>query len=152
MTADIVLLENPVEADYLAIAGPLKAFNDANGGENHRATIGLMLRDVESGKTLGGLWAKISFGWMYVDLLFVPAELRGQDYGTRLMSQAETIARTKMCVGIWVATFGFQAPGFYLKQGYEHFATLDGPPGGTSQYHYRKTLTPSRPAEEPSHG
>jgi len=53
-----------------------------------------------------------------VELLFVPPELRSQALDARLLARAEAVARAKSCTGIWLDTYSFQAPGFYLKQGY----------------------------------
>ena len=71
----------------------------------------------------------------------MPPELRSQALDARLLARAEAVARAKSCTGIWLDTYSLQAPGFYLKQGYEVFGTLDGPPGGASRFFYCKKLT-----------
>lgn len=95
----------------------------------------IALRDPESGKTVGGLTARIAYSRMFVELLFVPETLRGQGFGEKLMRQAEDVAREAGCTGIWLDTFSFQAPDFYKRLGYTEFGTLaDYPPGFTRHY------------------
>src|SRR5690554_4682504 len=105
------------------------------------ATIGLVLKDPVTGVTDGGLTARISFGWMFVELLFVPERLRGQGVGRQLMEQAEVVAREHGCSGIWLDTFTFQAPGFYSKLGYTVFGEISNYPPGNSRFFLQKHLS-----------
>ncbi|MBA8862740.1 GNAT superfamily N-acetyltransferase [Ochrobactrum anthropi] len=100
----------------------------------------LCIKDPETGEILGGIWTEILFDWMYIEILYVPDELRGQGLGLRLLQQAEAIAASKNCVGIWLETFEFQAPGFYQQNGYEVFATLDDYPRGSKRHFLQKQL------------
>nr|WP_301075680.1 GNAT family N-acetyltransferase [Sphingomonas sp.] len=77
---------------------------------------------------------------MYVELLVTPEDQRGRGYGTALMNEAEGIAPANGCVGIWLDTFEFQAPGFYEKLGFEVFGTLDDHPIGQKRYFLRKRI------------
>ncbi|MEA4884562.1 MAG: hypothetical protein VB144_13075 [Clostridia bacterium] len=45
---------------------------------------------------------------------------------------------------IWLNTFGFQAPGFYAKLGYEQFGMLEKCLNGSSQHFFRKCLSPGK--------
>lgn len=126
-----------------AVVDGLVAFNRAQTPdfEGEFATIGLLLRHPETGATDGGLTARISFGWMFVELLFVPQRLRGQGIGRQLMEQAEAVAREKGCVGIWLDTFSFQAPDFYRKLGYAVFGEIANYPPGSSRFFLHKHLS-----------
>ncbi|OYX09056.1 MAG: GNAT family N-acetyltransferase [Rhizobiales bacterium 32-66-8] len=104
------------------------------------ATIGLLLKHPDSGAVDGGLTARIGFGWMFVELLFVPERLRGQGTGRQLMERAEMVARDKGCVGIHLDTFTFQAPGFYEKLGYAVFGEIANYPPGSSRFFLHKHL------------
>ncbi|MDE1995246.1 MAG: GNAT family N-acetyltransferase [Rhizobiaceae bacterium] len=137
--AVITVLDTPSEEDHLAILNPLLAFNDAQTGNDGYEQIGIMLKD-EAGQSVGGLWAKLYYDWLFVELLFVPENLRGGDFGTKLLAQAERIAREKSCIGIWLDTFSFQAPGFYEKKGYERFGVLDNYPRGGKRFFFRKVF------------
>lgn len=67
---------------------------------------------------------------MYIELLVILPEARRQRLGTRMMREAEQIARDRGCISMWLDTFSFQARGFYEKLGFHVFGTLpDQPPG-----------------------
>jgi GNAT superfamily N-acetyltransferase len=126
-----------------AVVDGLVAFNRSQTPDfaGQFGTIGLMLRHPETGATDGGLTARIGFGWMFVELLFVPERLRGQGVGRQLMEQAEVVARQHDCTGIWLDTFSFQAPGFYAKLGYAVFGEIANYPPGHSRYFLHKHLS-----------
>ncbi len=125
-----------------AVVNGLVAFNRSQtpGFSGSFATIGLMLKDA-AGQTDGGLTARISFSWMFVELLFVPERLRGQGMGRQLMEKAEDVAREHGCIGIWLDTFTFQAPGFYQKLGYTVFGEIENYPPGSSRFFLHKHLS-----------
>jgi GNAT superfamily N-acetyltransferase len=126
-----------------AVIDGLVAFNRAQTPDfkGEFGTIGLALKHPETGASDGGLTARIGFGWMFVELLFVPERLRGQGVGRQLMEQAEAVARDKGCTGIWLDTFTFQAPGFYQKLGYAVFGEIGNYPPGSSRFFLSKRLS-----------
>jgi len=73
-------------------------------------------------------------------MLAIPLEYRGKNYGKALVEQAENIARSNDCIGIWLDTFEFQASGFYDKLGFEVFAIIDDHPIGQKRLFLRKKL------------
>jgi GNAT superfamily N-acetyltransferase len=101
--------------------------------------LGILLKD-EQGHTIGGLWGRSAYEWLFVELLFIPESLRHQRLGTSLLRQAEDIARTRNCTGVWLDTFDFQALGFYQKLGYTLFGQLNDHPRGISQYWLQRRL------------
>jgi len=112
-----------------AIVAPLIAFNREAFGPSGRELFAVVLDDPATGETVGGLYGETSYGWTYVQLLVVPTALRGRDLGTRLIAEAETIARSTGARGVFLDTFEFQARGFYEKQGYVVFGELEGGEG-----------------------
>ena len=78
---------------------------------------------------LGGIVGHTSLGVCFIDLVFLPASLRGQDVGTRMLSAAEDEARRRGCRVAVLYTISFQAPGFYEKRGYRTFGKIEGDPG-----------------------
>jgi GNAT superfamily N-acetyltransferase len=112
-------------------------YNLQNAPDPQFRLLGLLLKD-EEGATIGGLWGRSAYEWLFVELLFVPEELRGSGAGSRLMKQAEEIARERGCTGVWLDTFAFQALGFYQKLGYTVFGELKDHPRGVSQYWLQK--------------
>jgi GNAT superfamily N-acetyltransferase len=140
MEVKIVRKEAPAAEDVRVIYEGLKNFNRESCGDADVKSLVLALQDPETGATVGGLQAHAFYGWLYISLVFVPENLRGNNYGTRLMADAETWAIEQGLTRIWLDTYSFQAPGFYEKCGFELFGSLpDFPPGHSRQY-YRKML------------
>ena len=123
-----------------AIVQPLRAFNESRIGPVKPELLAIVLRDPEGGTVTGGLWGASVVGWLYVDLLVVPEGFRGQGLGSELLRKAETIARKRGCIGIWLHTATFQAPAFYEKRGFQAFGTVPDYPPGHATIFYLKRL------------
>ena len=137
---NIVVDESPDPGLRDAILQPLKAFNESHIGPVKPELLAVVLRDPGNGAVIGGLWGASVVSWLYVDLLVVPEGFRGQGLGTQLLAQAEDIARKRGCIGIWLHTGTFQAPGFYEKQGFQAFGTIADYPLGHATIYYSKRL------------
>lgn len=131
---------NVSEQEREAILKPLRAYNLSHTGEMPFETVRILLRDPTTQEVVGGLYGKISYGWMFIELLSIPDSMRTQGTGTRLMQAAEALARQKGCVGIWLDTFSFQAPGFYRKLGFSEFGHIADYPPGHQRHFFEKRL------------
>ena len=140
MSVAIEIVSQPTDADRDAIFLPLVAYNERHAGPSHYEPLAIRLRDSTTDRILGGLWGQLYYDWLFVELLFIPEEHRRRNIGSDLMSRAETVAREKRCVGVWLDTFSFQAPEFYRKLGYEAFAALSDYPTGSRRVFFRKLL------------
>jgi GNAT superfamily N-acetyltransferase len=136
----IVLNERPDDADRKAIVEALIAYNDQAGGPSGYRPLAILITDPDSGDTLGGLWGKTFYDWLFVELLVVPERFRGRGLGSTILRQAEQIARQRGCIGAYLDTMGFQAPGFYLKSGYQVFGTIDDHPRGSRRTFFKKVF------------
>ena len=102
--------------------------------------IAFFLRD-DAGKIVGGVSGNYgSFGWLYIDALWVSEHLRGQGYGTKLMEMIEAEAARHGSKNVYLNTFSFEAPEFYKKLGYRVFAELEDFPPGHSRLFLRKRI------------
>ena len=146
----IEIAAQPTEADREPILGELLVYNEANGGPANYEPFAIRLRDTAPGASVGGLWARIYYEWLYVDLLYVPEEARGRDVGSKLLAKAEAFARRRGCVGIWLCTYSFQAPGFYRKLGYRAFGNLNDHPKGGKLIFFQKSLKAAPPRRKKS--
>eukprot|EP01037_Dinobryon_pediforme_P007786 gene7786-7852_t len=135
----LAVRDTPAEADREAILAPLRAYNRAQAGDSHVRQVAIAVED-NSGAVAGGLWGRIGYGWMFIELLVVPEAARGTGLGRQLMARAEAMARSDGCTGIWLDTFEFQARGFYEKLGFSLFGTLDDYPAGHHRYFLMKRL------------
>lgn len=131
--------QNPTDDEEQAILLPLRAYNASKAGVSVSEPIALLVRD-EHDEILGGLYGRIFYQWLYVELLSVPEQARGQGLGSKLMRMAEDVAREKDCVGVWLDTFDFQAPGFYQKLGYSELGQIVDYPPGHKRLFFQKRL------------
>src|SRR5215475_9475058 len=138
MNVTIRPAESSHESVHKAVLDWLIAFNDANAGDSGYRPMAFAIED-ERGQIMGGLSGATAYGWLFVELLFVPESLRGQGVGTRLIQLAEAEAVARGCHSVWLDTFEFQARGFYERLGYTCFGELKNYPAG-SRYFMRKRL------------
>ncbi len=101
--------------------------------------VDLVLKD-QYGKVFGGLLAKIYRGCLFIDVFWVCESQRGLGYGGKLLEEVETIASREKCSFIHLDTFNFQAPEFYIKNGYEIYGVLDSYSDGIKRYYLKKEL------------
>ena len=66
------------------------------------------------------------FYWLRVEVLWVDEAARGKGIGSRLLAEAERLAREMGARNAALETFEWQAPRFYQKHGYEEVARLEG--------------------------
>lgn len=84
----------------------------------------LTIRAERDGVLLGGLVGRTGRQWLFIDNVALPMREHGSGLGTQLVRLAEQEARARSCVGAFLQTLRFQAPGFYEKLGYTEFARL----------------------------
>lgn len=122
------------------IVEPLRQFNRDAAGDAQARPLAVLLSDPRTDDVVGGLWAATRWGYLHIDLLFIPEFLRRQRLGAKLIGMAEDEAIRRGCHIAWVGTYEFQARGFYERQGYTVFGQLDGPPPVYPSYFLKKAL------------
>jgi N-acetylglutamate synthase-like GNAT family acetyltransferase len=81
-----------------------------------------------------------NFKSIFIDLLWVKEEFRRCGYGTILLKHIDKEAFEKEIHFVYLGTLGFQAKDFYIKKGYEVFATLDECVLNNKMYWMKKLL------------
>ena len=76
--------------------------------------------------------------WTFVSWLWVAEPYRRQGEGTRLLSAVEAEARERGMRGVYLDTFGFQAPLFYPGHGYAEFGRIADFPAGFDRIWFMK--------------
>jgi len=95
----------------------------------------------DSGDLAGGAVCHTWADWLHVTYLWVDGRHRGAGLGSRLLAEAERIAREeRVCVAARLETWDFQAPDFYKKQGYEVVCVIPDYPPGITEYTLIKNL------------
>ena len=137
-------LTTEIDDDVLAsIVAQVVAYNNGHAGPGNGCSLYVLLRNEED-EVEGGLLGATSRGWLFVDHLVVPAALRKQGIGSKIVNAAEQEAISRGCTNAWLNTFEFQARGFYEKLGYECFGELPHYPVGFSRYFMKKSLSGSK--------
>jgi GNAT superfamily N-acetyltransferase len=136
---DLIVTDAPDPADRDAIVDGLNRYNQDETGGAASQPLAVLIRS-DGGITTGGLLGRTWLGWLYVELLYVPDGLRGSGVGRDLMLRAETEARARGCIGIWLNTFSFQARGFYEKLGFTLLGRIEDYPPGHQRFFLQKRL------------
>ena len=139
MTLRIERTDAPTDEERQAILAPLRAYNTAQTGGSAPELVAWLVRD-EHDEIVGGLYGRVFFRWLYIELLVVPEQARGRGTGSELMQMAEQLAREKDCVGIWLDTFDFQAPDFYRRHGFTECGKIEDYPPGHQRFFFQKRL------------
>jgi ribosomal protein S18 acetylase RimI-like enzyme len=139
---ELEMVFEPLPSDTLRrfLSDNVNGVNLAKTGISSWYPVGYFLKD-KRGEWLGGLTGHIWGGWLHVDFIWVAEPLRGRGYGSQLMDAAERYAIERGAFASTLETHSFQAPGFYMKRGYEVFGQLDDYPPGHSKLSMRKRLS-----------
>ena len=138
-----IISEDDNVAEVAADLGArLTRFNEVQAGPLHTRHIALTVRD-EHRDVIAGLTAEIFWNALYVHLLWVDEQHRGQGYGKSLLYRAEALAVETSCEYVYLSTFEFQAPEFYSRHGYSVIGELSGVPRGFRRQWFCKRFPPA---------
>jgi GNAT superfamily N-acetyltransferase len=140
LEAIVTLTDAPTAEEEHAIGSGLARFNEQQSGIRDSRPLAVVVRDPQTKQPVGGLTGRTSLGLLFIDLFFLPDNLRGDGLGSRLLRLAEDEARQRGCVGAVLYTSNFQAPGFYERQGYRVLGTVPCLPPGASRIFMTKPL------------
>jgi len=135
-----IVFEQRHGADAQFVRDHLDFYNVGVTGVSAYYSANFFLKN-ERGEILGGLLGGIWGGWLHITFLWVDDAVRGRDWGTKLMDEAEAYARERGCHAVELDTHSFQARPFYEARGYEVFGTLDDYPTGHKKFFLKKKLT-----------
>jgi GNAT superfamily N-acetyltransferase len=136
----LTLTDAPTDLDESVVQGGLADFNALKAGYRDWRPLAALLRDPDTGETLGGMIGRTSYGLLFVDLVYLPETLRGQDIGSKLLSMMEQEGVARGCKSAFLLTITYQAPGFYERQGWTEFGRIACDPPGTARVFMTKTL------------
>jgi GNAT superfamily N-acetyltransferase len=137
----ITLTDAPDDGDSAVITDGLRAYNEAQAGYEDSRPLAVLVSDAETKKVVGGLLGRTSLGLLRVERFFLPESLRRDRVGSRILAMAEEEGRRRGCTRAVLSTVHFQAPGFYLKQGWEVAARIECEPPGHTRFYMTKKLS-----------
>ncbi|PYM28510.1 MAG: GNAT family N-acetyltransferase [Candidatus Rokuibacteriota bacterium] len=123
-----------------AIGEGLRRFNAQQSGIDDSRPLAVVVSDPDTNEVLGGITGRTSLGLLFIDLVFLPDELRGDGLGSRILKLAEDEGRRRGCRAAMLYTISFQAPGFYARHGWRVFGEIACDPPGTSRIFMTKSL------------
>ena len=133
-----ISVERTIGKTKKAVLGGLIGYNTEKMGKQKRKRFAISLR--EGDEIIGGVVGKVWAGVLFIELFWIKPELRGKDYGTKLIRAIEDEARRFGATRSFLDTMSFQAPGFYRTSGYEEFGSIEGYPGGVTRHWFTKAL------------
>ncbi len=98
--------------------------------------INLVVKDKD--KVVGGLLAWTPIMNLAIEQIWLDEGYRGLGYGTKLVLEAERIAKENKCIACQTYALSFQAPEFFQKLGYKVFGVDDGYPDPIKEYYFIK--------------
>jgi GNAT superfamily N-acetyltransferase len=139
MLANGYQIEYTDTPEWDIIGGGLTKFNHQHAGDDRPQRLCFALK-APDGTVVGGVIGIVYWDWLAVDLLFLPEALRGQGYGSQLLTLIEAEGRRRGARHVHLDTFSFQAPEFYERHGYRIFGELPDFPPGHTRYYLTKEL------------
>ncbi len=136
--------DQPSLHDVHALRSALSAYNVSQIGPTDCTQLAVFVRDSD-GQVTGGVYGEVEWGWLYIDLVWLHASLRGRGMGARMVGAMEQGAFARGAARVYMATTSFQALPFYQKIGYEVWSALDDRPPGHRYYYLRKPRVEPRP-------
>jgi len=126
-------IERMEEPAWDVIGGGINDYNTQQAGPENSHMICYVLK-TKDGNSMGGIIAIVHWEWLYINLMWIKDEFRGQGYGAQLMEVAEAEAIQHGARHAYLDTFTFQAPGFYEKLGYSVIGELPDFPEGHTRF------------------
>lgn len=131
---------NPSKLDIEYISNSLFEFNCNKVGVNDFAEILIQLKNTNN-QVCGGIVGWSRWNWAHIENLWIMEEYRGRGFGKNMLNQFETIALNRNCAFIDLDTFNFQAPEFYIKNGYKKIFEIDGIGHNVCKFFLKKSLS-----------
>lgn len=139
---DLRIIREDTDESKKNVNERLYYFNLAHFPEDLRGRyeeVNLFIKD-EKGQVLGGIMGEVCWNWLEIHVLIMDESLRKNGYGSKLLMEAEEIAKERKCDFIKLDTLSFQALEFYKKHGYEVYGTLPYVGRDFDHYYMKKDL------------
>ena len=136
----ITLTDAPEDGERTVVMDGLRTYNEERAGVSDARQLAILARDPDTGEVVGGLLGRSYLGLLTVERFFLPENLRRGGLGGRILAMAEEEGRRRGCTRAVLSTLHFQAPGFYLKQGWEVAARIECEPPGHTRFYMTKNL------------
>ena len=130
---------DPSHEEKASIYQRLPEFNISRVGDARFKEFAVFAAD-ESESIVGGLLGFVHWNGCFISTFWVDEPVRRKGIGRALLAEAERFAVQNGCQHIHLDTFDFQARGFYEKNGFHVFGTIENYPIGHERYYLIKRL------------
>ncbi len=89
---------------------------------------------------IGGIYGNYQYDYLFINVLFVDEDYRGQHIASKLMDLIEDDAKNRGVYNLYLTTFEFQALDFYKKRGYKEVMSIYDYPIGFKEYTVYKKI------------
>ncbi|MGE4572332.1 MAG: GNAT family N-acetyltransferase [Candidatus Izemoplasmatales bacterium] len=89
---------------------------------------------------VGGIYGNYQYQYLFINILFVDKDYRGNNIASKLMDLIEEDAYNRGVYNLYLTTFEFQALGFYQKRNYKKIMEIYDYPIGFKEYTVYKKL------------
>jgi len=138
-TLNIKIENQPQLTDVEIIRKGLTEFNNSFVEIDNHERMTVFLRSGDS-TIVGGLIGGTYWHWLYIEILWLQASLRGKGYGKSLLLSAEQEAINRGCRFAHLDSHDFQSVTFYEHLGYKKSGELKDLPIGHSRFLMWKQL------------
>ena len=116
MPTPIIRVTNTVDPAVERVVGDgLSRFNHGVAGYTDQEPLAVVVEDPVSGQVVGGATGRTSLGLLFLDLFYLPEDMRGRGVGTDALGRFEAEGRRRGCRAGLVMTISFHAPGSQLS-------------------------------------
>jgi GNAT superfamily N-acetyltransferase len=138
-TQQLTVDDRPSEDDLEFLEDQINTHNKQRVGAHDYRPLAIFVRGANNA-IVAGLSGYTWASFCEIQFLWVHSDVRKQGYGSALLETAEREARQRGCGLVVLASYTFQAPGFYLHHGYSIAGQVDDCPPGQTHYYFKKAL------------
>jgi GNAT superfamily N-acetyltransferase len=111
-----IVVSDRVDQIEKLVGDGLDAFNEEITGRNDRRALAVIVQDPLTGAALGGATGRSSLGLLFLDLFYLPEELRGSGIGSQVLRLFEDEGRRRGCRSAVPVHDQFPGTGFLRAQ------------------------------------
>lgn len=129
---------NPTEEETQTLINLLIQYNQQHFEVKERTPFSIHAKNQDN--IIGGIHGTIFGEWMDIKYLAVDEAFREQKIGSKLLADAEKLAKKYKCKHIFISTFDFQGKDYYPKFGFKEVLVRHNFPITGSEHYLIKEL------------
>ncbi|MDA3931234.1 MAG: GNAT family N-acetyltransferase [Tenericutes bacterium] len=151
LNTDFTLYETDNDYDKKSSSKPIDSYLKVMKKENKKLRKSLNFSSkrvdiqyvvLDDDKFIGGIYGNFQYDYLFINVLFVNENYRGQQIASKLMDMIEVEAARREVYNLYLTTFEFQALEFYKKRGYKKVMEIYDFPIGFKEFTVYKNISP----------